>query len=332
MYFNNANPPVLQKNEDNSLADKFLVGKDYIEFLQEIQDQRIKSLGNYDAIFGKVTNFHWSFQPDGSYDIILDLISAGDVIESFKMNSLPTFNTPTPPSKLDGILPKNIIANKNKHILGQILYELTREIYNNSTMLGPGFKYFHSEKLSGDVDINGKQIQNIKSFGLEAEPTGITHEPNQSGEMFYIRLGSLLNIIQENVVYKLKGADPNSPKRPILKFDYRTEDNLMNLLVEDYDPNLSKLQDPSGNFSSVYSFYPCEHVMHQVSYDPFICVAFQQFQNIDRDFTHKDTLSLLQQTVNGNPKEGTWTIDPYDIAQNSNISTFEVKKIGRAHV
>ena len=69
MYFNNANPPVLQKNEDNSLADKFLVGKDYIEFLQEIQDQRIKSLGNYDAIFGKVTNFHWSFQPDGSYEI-----------------------------------------------------------------------------------------------------------------------------------------------------------------------------------------------------------------------------------------------------------------------
>ena len=34
------------------------------------------------------TNFHWSFMSDGSYDITLDLISSGDVIESLKVNAL----------------------------------------------------------------------------------------------------------------------------------------------------------------------------------------------------------------------------------------------------
>jgi len=39
-------------------------------------------------MFGKVCNFHWSFLPDGSYDITIDLVSIGDVIESFKINAL----------------------------------------------------------------------------------------------------------------------------------------------------------------------------------------------------------------------------------------------------
>ena len=39
-------------------------------------------------MFAKVTNFHWSFQKDGSYDIELNLVSVGDVVESFKINAL----------------------------------------------------------------------------------------------------------------------------------------------------------------------------------------------------------------------------------------------------
>lgn len=60
----------------------------YEDFLKLIQKQRLNSYGNYDAMFAKVTNYHWSFLPDGSYDITLDLVSIGDVIESFKINVL----------------------------------------------------------------------------------------------------------------------------------------------------------------------------------------------------------------------------------------------------
>jgi len=99
-YLENKNA-TLQQNVNNSLANDFLDATiSYTEFLKKIKDQQLKSFGNYDAMFGKVTNFHWSFNQDGSYDITLDLISAGDVLESFKVkgNAIASSNSPTTPS------------------------------------------------------------------------------------------------------------------------------------------------------------------------------------------------------------------------------------------
>jgi len=94
MYYDNSG--ILQTKIDNSLAIEFLngVGKiedklenlDYQKFLKLIAKKRTTSNGNYDAMFAKVSNFHWSFLPDGSYDITIDLVSIGDIIESFKIN------------------------------------------------------------------------------------------------------------------------------------------------------------------------------------------------------------------------------------------------------
>jgi hypothetical protein len=58
----------------------------YFTFLEDIEDKRDTHDGNYDALLGKVSNFSWSFNTDGSYDIELTIISLGDVIESLKSN------------------------------------------------------------------------------------------------------------------------------------------------------------------------------------------------------------------------------------------------------
>jgi hypothetical protein len=42
--------------------------------------------GNYDGMLAKVSNFSWKLGNDLSYDIVLDLISVGDIIDSLKMN------------------------------------------------------------------------------------------------------------------------------------------------------------------------------------------------------------------------------------------------------
>ena len=42
--------------------------------------------GNYDGMLAKVSNFSWKLSNDLSYDIVLDLISVGDIIDSLKMN------------------------------------------------------------------------------------------------------------------------------------------------------------------------------------------------------------------------------------------------------
>ena len=71
------------------IEDKFFEssGNDsYFTFLDDIENKRDKHDGNYDALLGKISNFNWSFNPDGSYSIELTIISLGDVIESLKSN------------------------------------------------------------------------------------------------------------------------------------------------------------------------------------------------------------------------------------------------------
>jgi hypothetical protein len=58
----------------------------YLDMLNPINSFREKYKGNYDALLGKISNFNWTFNPDGSYSIELTIISLGDVIESLKSN------------------------------------------------------------------------------------------------------------------------------------------------------------------------------------------------------------------------------------------------------
>jgi hypothetical protein len=56
------------------------------QMISTIETYREKYNGNYDGFFGKVNNFTWNFNPDGSYDITINLITVGDVVESLKVN------------------------------------------------------------------------------------------------------------------------------------------------------------------------------------------------------------------------------------------------------
>jgi hypothetical protein len=49
--------------------------------------------GNFDALLGKVSNFNWSFNSDGSYSIELTIVSLGDIVESLKVNVPAAYNT-----------------------------------------------------------------------------------------------------------------------------------------------------------------------------------------------------------------------------------------------
>jgi hypothetical protein len=93
------------KNDDTfiddtnvSLADPFITAAySYNGFLEQIKLRRKETDGNYDALVGKVVNFNWTFNRDGSYDITIILRSIGDVIESLKSNILtPTVTVEAP--------------------------------------------------------------------------------------------------------------------------------------------------------------------------------------------------------------------------------------------
>ena len=67
-----------------------LFNNDYYEILSNIQSYKSLYSFHYDGIIGKITNFNWNFNKDGSYDVTIDVISMGDVIESLKANATPS--------------------------------------------------------------------------------------------------------------------------------------------------------------------------------------------------------------------------------------------------
>lgn len=57
------------------------------EILQQILAKRGRELsGNYDAMWGIVTNFSWSFNQDGGYDCFVKIIGLGAIIDSLRIN------------------------------------------------------------------------------------------------------------------------------------------------------------------------------------------------------------------------------------------------------
>ena len=60
--------------------------KAYPEWLKLIEEKRKKTSGNYDAMYGVISNFSWTFESDGSYSVKIEIMSMGDVIESLRVN------------------------------------------------------------------------------------------------------------------------------------------------------------------------------------------------------------------------------------------------------
>lgn len=140
MYFNDKGELQNLEFPNNTLDYVFLNGAyNSNEILRRIQELRLNTFGNYDAIFAKVKNFQWSFQKDGSYDITLNLISSGDIIESLKANAIIEDATKTSsiakgdegkvePPENDN---ERIDFFAKKSSLGQFLYYLKYQLDEN---------------------------------------------------------------------------------------------------------------------------------------------------------------------------------------------------------
>ena len=117
-----------------------------------IKDNKVKTSGNYDALVAKVSNFSWKLNPDLSYDIVLNLISVGDIIDSLKMNlggigSGESGNLATTEAGVQNIT--NLLLSKDTSKLNGFLYDLTQEVLSQDarTQLEEG-----SQELLKDVD------------------------------------------------------------------------------------------------------------------------------------------------------------------------------------
>ena len=98
------------------------------ELMEEIQKKRVFHAGNYDAMWGTVKNFSYSFEGNGEFKCKVDLVGAGDILESLKINQSGTSRTLSEEEKkankekIDSPYP--VISNQNLSLLNEVLYRI----------------------------------------------------------------------------------------------------------------------------------------------------------------------------------------------------------------
>ena len=189
IYVDNNNNVV---RSNTTLIDDFFFNGNgtHLDVLDKIEKQRKSKQGNYDALFAKVSNFDWTYQPDGSYDISIKLTSLGDVVESFKVNLLPPNSqideTQFPKSGDEDITDDNV----NKNAISNFLY-IIRSSYSEEDFNNP---------KSGVIKID-EEITKTGTFIKTSVP---------EEKRTYMRLGTLLEFIEKEILIHMSNGTPSS--------------------------------------------------------------------------------------------------------------------------
>ena len=236
-------------------------GTNFQDLIKKVEYYRKLYNGNYDGFIGRVSNFSWDFDTDGTYNITLNLITVGDVIESLKVN-LPKFEVSKEQIKLDlERYNDNNLRDRKKE--NQKLSEESTIVTNagNSTLayslfldiINPGNKGV--TKWKGGIESNyfnlfaGEETTLQTSIKYNTDNNTLKSEfPSEENFLdrdkysYFLTLGELLSKIQQLCVH-------NTNSTPVIDLDNDVESNIM-------------------------SAYP-----NQISLDPRICFVKPRFSN-----------------------------------------------------
>lgn len=281
LYFDNNNT-FQQFTNSNTLTSTFLDGTytgKQDQLLTAIEAKRKLTGGNYDAIFGRISNFNWSFLPDGSYDISVTIMSYGDVIESLKQNTMSE-DTGTQTQTAEQKEEQQEQAENQQQDLdaaktdGEVI-----DILQNVDILGRLFSDIKNDMLRnpGPGSENCKSLSTANAFrisGYSKHDAVKTHNTGAGEDYFYIRFGALLQFLwDKNMLYvDAQGQNPllsldNDPTTNLIyKTPYTVSGNPLICIVrtkitiqgsdQDFDgdlyadiPDEGIFQDPDNNDS-----------------------------------------------------------------------------------
>jgi hypothetical protein len=278
--------------------------------LNLIDDMRIEKRGNYDGFFGKVSNFSWKINTDGSYSISIDLITLGSVIESMKVNLTEGTIQDTAVIKAaqaqlanildvdendEGTYDNELINNVGNNTLSQFLFQ--------SVLTFPdGVKdYVYSPSLATEaISLSAGQVALIGVInpaigaGIALAKyltsyTGLIPEEDR----YYIRLGLFLDRLKGLSIPFYKNGDTKSEATVDIDTDAST--NICN-----YVTNLIPL-DPTicvFSFNTSQDFYDatyCDVSNFNSNMEPFAVeedgLVYGQIMNINMN------INFLQKTI-----------------------------------
>ena len=170
--------------------------------LKKIQEKRLETQGNYDGFFGKVSNFSWGVNQDGSYDINIDLITLGSVIESINIRK-PAFNLSTvsvPQLQKDLAETFDVKANDDGG-------------YNNSLINNVGSNVI--SQWLGQTVLNFPLTRDYLNLDTHAQVNRYYNGVTETSK-YFIRLGEFLQVLQEKIFKNVKNGDTSNFKQVII--------------------------------------------------------------------------------------------------------------------
>jgi len=207
--------------------------------LKKIDTIRKKTQGNYDGFFGKVSNFSWKVNKDGSYDIKVDLITLGSVIESINVRKPAVEITTASIPYIQEELADKFDVDKNDD--GSYDNSLINNIGSNviSQWLGQTILNFPTNDNYFNLDVSAKKNQYLNGV--------------PQTQRYYIRLGDFLENLQEKIFRDITNG--NTPKFKQVTIDTGAETNRCNYIFNliPLDPGICifdfKFTEEFSNFS-----------------------------------------------------------------------------------
>ena len=222
-YFNNEGGYV--SNNRVSMQELMFdssVQQTHLEVLKSILDKREKSNGNYDAFYGKIANYSWTFD-NGVYNISLKLISLGDIIESLNMNYLSAGVGEELGNDEEEEVEKTIKSEKDKNDLARLFFTLSDpdQFRENSMEMKGGIAILNfpqkpSLKIIAERAGFPGDFSDIESAFIKVAISSKFETKNN-----YIRFSSLLEFLEKTQLLYSK------QNNPLINFDYRIGNSYM---------------------------------------------------------------------------------------------------------
>lgn len=163
-YIDKSGEPVIHSN---SVFGDFLTAKPPRDINAKIQQIKDKSEYNYDALIGKVINFTWNYNQDGTYLCSIKLITRGELIESLnsnkhatKDNSLQKYskeNTGPGSSDIDTSDTISLLINSLRYINVETFNNFKNELEDGDKITVVRTPELKGETHSDDSDTEGSK-------------------------------------------------------------------------------------------------------------------------------------------------------------------------------
>ena len=244
-----------------------------------VNKHREDTSGNYEGVFGKITNFKWEFNSDGSYNCQTTITGMGGVIEGLKMgSSAPSEETLELLGEkankvaqaqiiLENVEVKEAVEEANKKVTNAVniytkldgvidkLYADTSKRYGGSDDTyndkGVDTRYFNKIMMNfPDPDNNFKKTNLVFKDAVLMHDEIVSDIEGVNNPTMYFQLGYFFALLQKDfLIYNEKDA-------PLFSFDFRfsaISDGTSDITVQDQN----FIQNLPGQFSS----------------NPLVCIA-----------------------------------------------------------